>query len=244
MRLPKLTTKDVAMTILFTALYAVFTTIPIFQVLGAWGSITAAAITAPIIGMLLGPYVGSLSAALGGSIGFFSGSFAPWSFFAGIASTLSAGLLFAGKRSWNVLLYLLLLLAMGFYPDKGSAWLFPLSMWFQIIGFLIIISPLTAYAVKSVKSGNVASFLLACFVISLSSTLAGRMTGSIVYMMWIEVPLGGWLALWQTLTIVYPIERTIIAVASGLVGAALLRVLAHANLMPLVNRKRREEKSP
>ena len=58
----KLTTKDTALTVTFTALYAVFGFIKISPIIGLSGqAITAAAIIAPIIGILLGPYVGTLS---------------------------------------------------------------------------------------------------------------------------------------------------------------------------------------
>ncbi len=71
----KLTTKDTALTVTFTALYAVFGFIKISPIIGLSGqAITAAAFIAPIIGILLGPYVGTLSAFLGGTIGFFLGA--------------------------------------------------------------------------------------------------------------------------------------------------------------------------
>lgn len=72
----KLATKDLALIVCFTAVYAVFAAIPIFQILGMPNaSITAAAITAPIIGILLGPYMGTLSVILGGTISFSLGFF-------------------------------------------------------------------------------------------------------------------------------------------------------------------------
>ena len=70
----KLSTVDVALTAVFTALYAVFGFLRISPIIGLSGqAITAAAIIAPIIGMLLGPYIGTLSTFLGGTIGFLLG---------------------------------------------------------------------------------------------------------------------------------------------------------------------------
>ena len=105
----KLTAKEVALVICFTALYSVFASIPIFQILGLPSrSITAAAITAPIIGIVLGPYIGVLSVVLGGIISFYAGAFLP-SFVSGIVATLCAGLLYKGKRILCVLVYFLFL---------------------------------------------------------------------------------------------------------------------------------------
>jgi hypothetical protein len=229
----KLTAKDVALIICFTALYAVFASIPIFQILGVPSrSITAAAITAPIIGVFLGPYVGTLSATLGGVISFFVGSFFPPSFFSGIFATLCAGLLSKGKRMLCILVYILLLFAFGFYPSIGPAWLFPLSLWFQVVGLLILVMPIQPVDEKNLKSDRNSRLLLALFIVSLTSTLAGQISGSLAYVILGFPPiLGGWTAQWQSLTFLYPAERIIIALGSALIGAPLVRVLKSSNLV-------------
>lgn len=239
----KLTAKEVALVICFTALYSVFASIPIFQILGLPSrSITAAAITAPIIGIVLGPYIGVLSVVLGGIISFYAGAFLP-SFVSGIVATLCAGLLYKGKRILCVLVYFLFLVIFGFYPSIGPVWLFPLSMWFQVAGLLILISPFQSMAIREIRSRNNSRFFLAFFIISLTSTLAGQISGSLAYVLVVSVPAGGWLALWQSYTIVYPIERIIIALSSTLAGVPLLRVLQSANLIHMINREHQERPS-
>jgi hypothetical protein len=37
---------------------------------------------------------------------------------------------------------------------------------------------------------------------------------------------------WQILTFVYPVERTIIALAAMIIGASLVKILRTANLLP------------
>jgi MFS family permease len=234
----KLIAKDVALIVCFTALYAVFSYFPLFRILGMpSNAITAAAITAPIIGVLLGPYIGPLSAALGGLITLFAGSFFPPSFVSGIVTALCAGLLVKGKRKLCALVYLLFLLAFGFYPFNGPAWLFPLSMWFQVIGFLILISPLGSEAEKGLKSDRRSKSILAFFATSLVSTLAGQISGSLVYTI-LFPPLGSWTAQWQGLTLLYPVERMIIAIGSSLVGTPLIRVLRSSNMIPVLSHER------
>ena len=239
----ELSTKDVALIICFTALYAVFASIPLFQVLGVPNkNITAAAITAPIIGILLGPYIGVISATFGGIISFFAGSFFPPSFVSGIFASLCAGLIYRGKQIWGILIYFSLLISLGFYPYIGPAWLFPLSMWFQIVGFLVLISPLQSISSKSLKSSNNSSFLFGFFTISLISTLSGQISGSLTYVIIFPAPIGGWSVLWQGLTFLYPIERIIIALGSAFIGVPLLKVLRSANLLQMSNRESQQER--
>lgn len=246
----KLTAKDVALIACFTALYAVLGSVPIFPILGAVGrSITAAAITAPIIGFLLGPYIGMLPATLGGIITFFAGNFYPPSFVSGIVTACVAGLQCKGKRVLSILLYFLFFVFFCFYPSIGPFWLFPLSMWFQTIGLLILISPLGSLAINNVKTSSNGKLVFSFFIISLTSTLSGQISGSLTNVLSaqagiLQLPKDGWKALYESLTIIYPIERTVIASGAAFVGIPLFKVLRSANLIRLINRDGRKEKCP
>jgi hypothetical protein len=246
----KLTAKDIALIVCFTALYAVLGAIPIFQILGMPSkSISAAAITAPIIGFLLGSYIGALSTTRGGTITFFVGNFYPPSFVSGIATACIAGLQSRGKRGLGVVLYFLFFVFFCFYPSIGPFWLFPLSTWFQIIGLLILVSPLGSMAINNVKTNNNQTLVLTFFIISLTSTLTGQISGSLTNLLSAQVgilpiPQGGWQVLYVSLTIVYPIERTVIALGAAFVGALLFKVLRSSNLIKLINREGNQEKYP
>jgi len=236
----KLKTKDIALTVCFTALYVVFGFLPISPIIGLPGkAITAAAITAPIIGIILGPYLGMLSTTLGGIIGFFVGSFSPPSFVSGITVALCAGLLYTGRRNICAFTYFSFLFLFGFYPFVGPVWLYPPLMWFQIAGFLILISPLQSTAVKNLNSGNDLNHFQAFFVTSLTSTLAGQIAGSLTFelLAWpiFLADLKVWGTYWQGLTVLYPVERTIIALIASFIGAALYKVLKSANLIQILN---------
>jgi len=238
MRFRRLAPKEIGLVAVFTALYVVLAFLPMFQLISFFGkAITAATILAPIIGIILGPYLGPLSAFLGGTIGLgFSSFFSLPSLAAGIITSLCASLLYSGKRTHCAFIYLLFLLAFGFYMPIGPAWLYPQMMWFQIVGFMILISPLQSMAIKHLKSGSVAKFLFSFVITSLTSTLAGQIAGSLVFeaTFWpLIIPtVEGWKATWILLTFVYPLERTTLAVFSALIGAPLFRVLRSANLMP------------
>jgi hypothetical protein len=226
----KLTTNEVALTATFTALYAVFGFLKISPIIGLTGqAITAAAIIAPIIGILLGPYVGTLSTILGGLVGFFLGALSYPSFAAGIAAAFCAGMVKKGKRIISTLAYLFLLLAFVFFPTVGPAWLFPQEMWFQIIGLIILVSPLHYIATEFLDSDSNPKRFLGSYLTCLPSTLAGQIAGSLVFEMLATDPTA-LLGYWQALTILYPVERTIIALAATLIYVPLLKVLKKSNL--------------
>jgi len=226
----KLSANEVALTVCFTALYVVFGFLKISPIIGLPGqAITAAAIMAPLIGIILGPYIGTLSAVLGGVIGFFSGYFSPPSFVSGIITVLCAGMLCRGKRSLCAFTYFSLIFLFGFYPFVGPVWLYPPLMWLQIAGFLILVSPLQSAAIKSLNSNNNSKLLSAFFFTSLTSTLAGQISGSLTFelLSWpiFMADVNVWKANWQVITFLYPVERIIIALGAAFIGTSLYRVL-------------------
>jgi len=243
----KLTAKEIALLICFTALYTYFSFIPAFPIIGLPSkAITLAAIAAPIIGIILGPYLGMLSTLLGGAVAFSAGHFSPLSFVAGIVTTVFAGTLYKNKRSVSAFTYFSLLFFFGFYPFVGPVWLYPPFMWFQITGFLVLISPLQSTASKNMRNPNNSSKLFsAFFIVFLTSTLAGQIAGSLVFEI-ISWPIfianvDAWKATWQVVTWIYPIERIIIALIATFVGVFLYKILIHANLMPFLNQSKDNE---
>jgi hypothetical protein len=240
----KLTAKEVALLICFTALYTYFSFTPAFPIIGLQGgAITLAAITAPIIGIILGPYLGMLSTLLGGIVGlFFAPAFFPPSFVAGIVTTVFAGMLYENRRSISAFMYFLLLFFLGFYPSVGPVWLYPTFMWFQITGFLVLISPLQSMASKNMRNPNNNSKLFsAFFTVFLTSTLAGQIAGSLVFEIIFIADVDFWTGLWQLLTWIYPIERIIITSIATFIGVFLYKILIHANLMPFLNQSKGNE---
>jgi len=236
----KLTTKDITLTITFTALYVVFGFLKISPIIGLPGqAITAAAIMAPLIGILLGPYVGTLCAALGGVIGFFFGSFSQLSFFSGIATALCSGMISERRRVVATLVYISLFVLLVFYPSVGPVWLFPIYMWFQIIGLVILVSPLQTMATKYFTSNNSSRLFFAFFVTSLVSTLTGQIAGTLTLEVIHISDVNFFLGTWVTTTLLYPVERTIIALGAAFVETSLYKILKSANFMSLLNRANR-----
>lgn len=187
--------------------------------------------------MLLGPFIGTLSTIIGGSIGFFVGNLSLSSLISGAVAAFFAGSLREGRRSLCIFLYFSLLFLFGFYPFVGPAWLFPQLMWFQVFGFLVLVSP--------IKFKNNSNSLLDLFAISLISTLAGQIAGSLTFELvsWpiFLADLDAWRASWQLITFLYPVERVVIAVGSTFIGAAIYKVLKPINLIQTINSGNQEK---
>jgi len=144
-------------------------------------------------------------------------------------------MLYTGKRSLCAFAYFSLLFLFSFYPFVGPVWLYLPLMWFQIVGFLLLISPLQSSAVKSLNSGNNSNNLQAFFIISLTSTLAGQIAGSLTFevLSWpiFLANVKAWEIYWQGLTVLYPVERIIIALSAAFIGTSIHKVLKSSNIL-------------
>ena len=218
---------------IFAALYAVFSLVSLFPIIGALGRfITLGAVLAPVIGMLLGPYVGVLATSIGGFVGWTvtqSGAFGFVSFIPGSFSAVTAGLLINGERGVSAVLYLIVFLSMAFFPLIGPAWLFPLFLWLQLIGLVISVSPVSTVASKSLRADRIDRLTLGVGVIALVSALAGQVAGTLMFELMVypfNPQIEFWrTAQWQPLAFVYPVERILIAVLATLVGVPLIKAV-------------------
>jgi hypothetical protein len=143
-----------------------------------------------------------------------------------------------GKRIIAALVYFLLFVVLAFYPVIGPVWLFPVYTWLQIVGLLILISPLQSVAARYFDSDNPSRLSYAFFVTSLVSTLAGQIAGSLTYVIVLVPTVEASLGVWISTTVVYPIERIIITIAATFIGAAVYAILKSAHF-PILNYAKR-----
>jgi len=231
----KLVAKNIALITVFAPWYTIFTFWPLFPVIGASGSfITMAVIMAPLIGIILGPYLGVLSVTVGGiiglSVGQIGGPFGPLSFVPHAATTFCSGMLYNGKRMTCAVTYAILLVVFALYPVVGPAWLYPYFIWMQIIGLVILVSPLQSKAAEQIR-GYTKSMGLTFGVatVSLTATLFGHIVGDImfeaIYWPTLIPSVDAWKSTWQLLAWVYPLERVMITIAAALIGTVLIKAL-------------------
>ena len=229
----RLAAKNIALVAVFAPWYTIFTFWSLFPVIGATGKfITMAVIMAPLIGIMLGPYLGALSVAVGGIVGLSAGQiggpFGPLSFLPHAATTFCSGMLYKGKRMACAITYAILLLVFAFYPVVGPAWLYPYFIWMQIVGLVILVSPLQSKAVEQIhKHTKSTGLTFGVGMTSLTATLFGHIVGTMMFeaIYWPNIisSVDAWKSDWQLLTWVYPLERVIIAIAAAFIGTALIK---------------------
>ncbi len=225
--------KKLALVCVFAPLCTVFSFWSLFPIIGAVGlSIKVTAIIAPMIGIILGPYFGALAVALGGFIGISlaqAGPFGPFSFVPWMATAFCSGLVYNHRWRLTAVLYSALLLIFAFYPAVGPAWLYPYFIWFQLVGLAILISPLQSRAILLSQQTSTRELILGVGVTALISVLFGHIAGSMMFeaMYWPALipEVSEWIPLWQTLTLIYPIERMIITIIVAIIGVPIIKAL-------------------
>jgi hypothetical protein len=180
--------------------------------------------------MILGPIYGVLSITLGGIASAFlslQGPFGPLSFLPHAAAAFASGILIARRQAICMLSYFLLFVVLALFPLNGPIWLWPLMLWFDLIGLIIVASPLQAKAIKYLNETMSSLHLgLGVCVTCLSATLFGHVTGSILFeIFYWPMNINSWRATWQSLTFIYPIERIMIVIMATIVGTALIKAL-------------------
>jgi len=178
-----------------------------FPIIGISGAkpISIAEAYAILSGYLFGWRAGGLSVAIGGFIVSYIQLSPPFYILNFIPATTSAiymGLI-REKRVEPIYLYLILITAYLLYPKVGVIWLYPLNIWFHILIYPVF---LTIYLME--KRGRISKY-----VYILISTLSAHLIGSILFMIIYQssLTIDTFRGIWAVTTILYPIERVVIA---------------------------------
>ncbi|MBS7656260.1 ECF transporter S component [Candidatus Bathyarchaeota archaeon] len=234
-----LQTKTLIFIAVFSALYFVLRMIPTFPMIGvSGGSFALADILAPLYGLILGPFIGSISIIIGTFIAIAAGKpiiFMGLDFLPALTNALIIGLIVKKRAvlsiSLNALLFVLFLLhpyTAITIPVKFSQFevkfFFP---WLHLIAFIILLSPFKGKAVewlnKSLKAKTAAVSMLA-----LIGTMAQHLTGNLlwetIYGVFIGKAPEAFKLLWNAIFWVYPFERIFIVIMATIIGVPLLKV--------------------
>jgi len=214
---------------------AVLSLVSLFPVIGAAGKfITLATVMAPLIGLILGPYLGTAAVSIGGFIGWIitqTGPFYILSFVPSAACALFSGLVYNHKRIMPIFLYSAFFLVLAFYPVIGPAWLYPYYLWFQLAGLIVLASPLRSRANDLAhKHTSLFELSFGVGIISFTAALFGQIVGSMMFeiMYWptIHSQTEFWkIVVWQPTTFLYPVERTLITLIATVIGVPLIKAL-------------------
>ncbi|MCL2258049.1 MAG: hypothetical protein FWC14_07685 [Candidatus Bathyarchaeota archaeon] len=161
----RISPKQIAIIIVFSAIYAAMRVIPTFPLIGLEGGyFSIADILAPIYGIILGPYTGGISVIIGTAVGMFAKPpvFLGLDFLPALVNTVALGFLVRKKWLPAVILNAVLLAAFVFNPltlnfvdlSIDNTTLMLPFVWMHIIAFLVLLSPLGMKAGKWVRTAK------------------------------------------------------------------------------------------
>ena len=235
-------TKIIAFISIFTALYAVLRLIPTVPMIGASGAaFSLSDIIAPIYGIILGPYIGSLSIMLGTFLAMAMGKPVVFMFLDFLPATIGAlALVLLIIRKWIHVIALNIALLAAFLihpltsifidvPIGSTTVSFPFA-WLHIVTLVLLISPLGRKAAQWVKTNNTTKIATGIAIMVFVGTMMQHLMGNLLFETIMAQPLGSipveaYPGIWTFIFPVYPVERLALVALAVVVGAPLLRVL-------------------
>jgi len=232
---------------LFTAIYAVFRYFPTFPMIGLSGtSFRAGDFVAPVIAILLGPWLAVPCIIFGTIIDFAFAQpvFLGLDFLPATVGALIAGLISRGRVGWAAAFYALLLSLFLVLPLSTfwirTVWGFSMPFtWLHIVALLVLISPLGFKAPKWIKSSRGAALVLGVGVTILTATMAQHVTGGILYELILfpvihVTTLSRATFFWSFIFYLYPIERLVITIIATTFVVAFIQAIRSSKLEGLL----------
>jgi hypothetical protein len=231
----------------FAAVYAILRLLPIFLMIGGSGrAFSTTEFVAPLLGIILGPAVGSVAGIIGtfvgitltGRMNFFGLDFLPV-----MINALVLGLLMRRRTPLALALYSALIVL--FFVDPSTLHFVSMSflgrtvsipfIWLHIITWILLASPLSTKSIEWITGVSEKKRVTAACVLSLIGTTAQHLTGTLLFAS-MAVPMmgmtptalqGTWTAVFYT----YPIERlAIILPPATVVTAAVVKTVQSTRL--------------
>lgn len=225
-------TRRLALTATLAAVYVVFRAIPIDQLIGISGTITAAGMIAPVIGILLEPAYGIVAVFTGTMVA----SLFPWNpikfvgldFLPGALNVALVSLAVRGRRTEATVMFLITITVFILNPYTrifvGSSVLSPPIpyLWMHLAALIVLVSPLTKNLSSQLTSHRYGRLIRPLAVLAFTGTMIEHLTGGLLFAtVYPQTALKSWGAIF----LVYPIERTILVVGATIIGATLLSLL-------------------
>lgn len=237
---------------LFSAIYAVFRYIPTFPMYGLSGtSFRAGDFLAPLLGMLLGPWLAIPCIIIGTTINYALTPpiFLGLDFLPATVSALVAGLITTGRTKYAIgvyagLLAVFLVLPLStFWITIPGGYKVPFT-WLHILAFIGLVSPLGLKAHKWSKVSAGSTFVLSVLITILSATMAQHLTGGILEELILfptfKITTPARAALfWSFIFDIYPIERIIITAVTTFFGIAALRAVKTSGMEQILSQLRK-----
>ncbi len=224
--------RKLTLTASLAAVYTIFRVIPISRLIGISGSITAAGMVVPIIGVLLEPSYGIATVFVGTLIA----SLFPWNplkfygldFLPGALNVALVSLAVRGRRTEAILMFLAVIGLFLINPFTtlfvGARYLSPPIpyLWLHLIALLVLISPVSRNLAQRLSSGNYSRLLTGVVVVAFTGTMIEHLTGGILFA---AVVGRGALAFWPVIFLAYPIERAILVLGAVLICTPVIGII-------------------
>ncbi|UCC58693.1 MAG: hypothetical protein JSW14_01895 [Candidatus Bathyarchaeum sp.] len=229
-----LSTKGIALIAVFAAFHTVLSSLPYTIPVGvAGGSITLGVISAPLIGIILGPIAGGLGVLIGSVIAMFvnpSGAiFGFLSFLPATLGALGAGFTITKRGYVAGAMILASILLFYSHPFGREANLYP---FLHIIAAIVAFVFSTRLAVWSTELSNMKKLSLGVPIAAFVGTLTDHIFGSGLAI-WYFNP-GLIPEIWNTAMFVYPIERIVAVIIASAIALPLYYSLRKAGIFDLI----------
>lgn len=225
--------RKLTLTASLAAVYTIFRAIPISSLIGISGSITAAGMIAPIVGILLEPAYGIVSVFIGTGVA----SFFPWNplkfygldFLPGALNVALVSLAVRGRRTEATMLFVIMLGLFTINPFTtifvGSNLLSPPVpyLWMHLAALLVLVSPLAKNLGRRITSVHYPSLVWPVVVLAFTGTMLEHVTGGLLFA---TVVGKGALKFWPVIFLAYPVERIVLIIGATIICSTLLRLLS------------------
>jgi len=212
--------RKIALTGVLASTFFILRFIPIgFPVIGLPGAtIRLSQIWVLTTSALFPPEISVLAVALGAGLGSAFSMAPPFYALGFLPATVAAATTSLYKYSWwkPLTIYLPILAGYLIYPDVGIIWTYPLHAWFH----LAVLSLYTLGAISWRRYGRELSILL--------GAASGQATGTLLFMAMYYpniIDYDAFIGIWIATSIVYPIERMILAGGGVILYHALYKAL-------------------
>lgn len=199
--------KGIALIVVFAALHVVLSSLPYSIPVGvSGGSITLGVVSAPLIGIILGPLSGGMSVLIGSIIAMFinpaGAFFGPLSFLPATVGAFSAGFTLAKRGYISAAILIAAIVAFYAHPVGLEVISFPFMHIIAVIVALIFSTPLAAW---STETSNTTKLGIGVTIAAFVGTLTDSMVGNSMAL-W-EFNLDA--VQWNAVLFIYPVERIV-----------------------------------
>ena len=237
-----ITTKQIALIAVFSALYSVIRLIPMGPMIGLSTTFSVADCLAPVYGIVLGPFTGGASIIVGTFLSMAFGkpvTFMGLDFLPAFVNAVAIGFLIRKKWIPAIILNVALLavfianpLTTQFFniPIGGSTITVPFY-WLHIVALAVLISPLGYKAGSWVKTLKPVYLTAGVAILAFIGTMMQHLTGNILtevvrtQILGITTPDALRTIIWPGAFIVYPWERLTLVILAVIVGVPLVKAL-------------------